>query len=186
MAARAREAAWRAAEPRRRFGTSATRSRRTPTGAERYRRWRGCVEAARPKQFALPLGDVKAPETGWLVIAGRRGHYEFCDTVRAYDLVTGAAFIDDSCCEITFELGWPIDRDMHHRGMARRVKAGVVPVENLRETLWMLLLRSEAEEVQRSPSTIPVPAGVTPQAMVRRRDDDDFGGVGCVEPYGAT
>ncbi len=58
------------------------------------------------KRIALPLGDVKAPDTGWLVIAGRRGHYEFCDTVRAYDLETGAAFIDDNCSELTLQLGW--------------------------------------------------------------------------------
>jgi hypothetical protein len=32
--------------------------------AQRYERWRSCLETARPQQFGLPLGDFKAPTTG--------------------------------------------------------------------------------------------------------------------------
>lgn len=147
-------------------------------GPERYRRWRACVEGLRVKQFAMPLGDVKAPDTGWLIVAGRRGHHEFCDTMRAYDVATGAAFIDDTCSEITLKADGRLESDMSHGGKARRVKAGAVPVENLRETLWMLLLRGEAEEVQVDIEYYPVPDGVTPQAVVRLRDDEYSGGGG--------
>lgn len=147
-------------------------------GPERYRRWRNCVEAGRVKQFAMPLGDVKAPDTGWLIVSGRRGHHEFCDTVRAYDLATGAAFIDDTCSALDFKPDGRLESDMSHRGKARRVKAGAVPVENLRESLWMLLLRGEAEEVQVDIEYYPVPDGVMPRAVVRLRDDEhaDRGG----------
>jgi hypothetical protein len=42
-----------------------------------YQDWRDCIEMARPKRVALPLGDFKAPTTGWVVVTGRRGHYDF-------------------------------------------------------------------------------------------------------------
>jgi hypothetical protein len=29
-----------------------------------------CIEERRPKQIVLPLGNIDAPTTGWLVIAG--------------------------------------------------------------------------------------------------------------------
>lgn len=60
----------------------------TQTG-QRYQDWRDCIEMAGPKRVALPLGEFKAPTTGWVVITGRRGHYDFCDTTRAYNLTTG-------------------------------------------------------------------------------------------------
>jgi hypothetical protein len=140
-------------------------------GPERYQRWRACVETARPKRIALPLGDVKSPKTGWLIVAGRRGHYEFCDTVRAYDLKTGAAFIHDSCSELALHADGKIDRDATDTARVRRVQAGVVPVENLREVVWMLLLRGEVEDVQLNAEYYPLPDGVTPQGTVRRDDE---------------
>ena len=152
--------------------------------SQRYQPWRACVERARPKQVALPLGDFKAPETGWLVIAGRRGHYEFCDTIRAYHLGTGAAFIDDSCSALELQSDGQIDRAATNKGRARRVTAGVVPTENLREALWMLLLRGETEEVQLHTAFYPLPEGITPQVTVRR-DEDDLAGPDDVEQYGA-
>ena len=48
--------------------------------------------------------------------------------------------------------------------------AGVVPAQNLREAVWMLLLRGEVEEVQLNAEFYPLPDGVTPQATVRRDD----------------
>jgi hypothetical protein len=135
-------------------------------------RIRGLADSA---PAANAVGELHAC---WLIIAGRRGHHEFCQTVRAYDLVTGAAFIDDNCSEITHKWDGRIESDMYQRGMVRRIKAGAVPVENLRETLWMLLLRSETEEVQVDIEYYPVPEGVKPQAVVRRRTDEYFGGIG--------
>ena len=66
---------------------------RSDTGA-----WRACVEGRAPEAGRVAARRrSRRPDTGWLVIAGRRGHYQFCDTIRAYHLGTGAAFIDDSC-----------------------------------------------------------------------------------------
>jgi hypothetical protein len=139
--------------------------------SQRYQPWRACVERARPKQVALPLGDFKAPQTGWLVIAGRRGHYQFCDTVRAYHLGTGAAFIDDSCSALELLSDGQVDGAATNKGRTRRVTAGVVPAQNLREALWMLLLRGETEEVQLHTAFYPLPDGITPQVTVRRDED---------------
>jgi hypothetical protein len=140
---------------------------------QRYQRWRDCVEAGRPKQMALPLGNFKPPRAGWLVIAGRRGHYEFCDTTRAYDLTTGAAFIDDSCSALVLKRGGSVDFDATDSARAGRVSVGRISVENLREAVWMLLLRGEAEEVQLETAYYPLPPGVTPR-LHARPDDNAF------------
>lgn len=146
-------------------------------GSERrYERWRACIESARPQQTALPLGSFKTPKTGWFVIAGRRGHYDFCDTVRAYDLRTGAAFIDESCSALTLKAGGHVDVDVTNARRVRRVKAGVVSAENLREAVWMLLLRGETERVQLRAAYYPLPPGVTPQ-LTLGRDEGDSGGL---------
>jgi hypothetical protein len=157
-----------------------------PTG-QRYQRWRACVEMNRPKQIALPLGDFKAPTNGWLVISGRRGHYEFCDTVRAYDLSTGAAFVDDSCSDLVLKDGGNVDFRETDKGRVRHVRAGTVSVENLREALWMLLLRTEATEIQLKAAYYPLPAGLAPQWTVRHDEGDlDITGIGMWASTGQT
>jgi hypothetical protein len=104
--------------------------------------------------------------TGWLVISGRRGHYEFCDTTRAYNLADGAAFIHDSCSALVLKPGGHVDRDATNKGRVEHLKAGTIPVDNLREAVWMLLLRGEAEEVQLRAEYYPLPAGLTPSVTV--------------------
>jgi hypothetical protein len=140
----------------------------------RYGAWRACVEGARPVQMALPLGGFKAPTSGWLVIAGRRGHYEFCDTTRAYDLSTGAAFADDSCSALALKPGGDVDFDVTNKGRVRRVQAGTVSIDNLREAVWMLLFRGEAEQIQLGAQYYPLPTGISPQLTVRHTEDELF------------
>ena len=64
---------------------------------KRYQKWHACIEELRPRQDALPLGRVRAPMRGFFVVRGRRGHYSFCDEIRAYDLASGAAYVASSC-----------------------------------------------------------------------------------------
>src|SRR6185503_11741934 len=42
---------------------------------QRYQEWRDCIEMARSKRVALPLGEFKPLTAGWVVMTGRRGHY---------------------------------------------------------------------------------------------------------------
>lgn len=132
------------------------------TESGRYGRWQACVEQHRFTRVALPLGSVRAPSEGWLVIEGRRGHYEFCDTVRAFDLKTGAVFLWDSCSGLVLRPDGSVDRPRTDAGRDQRARQGTVSVEAIRETAWMLLLRAETSEAQLTEQWFPLPAGLQP------------------------
>jgi hypothetical protein len=53
-----------------------------------------------------------------------------------------------------------------------RLKTGTVPVQNLREALWMMLFRGEAEVVQLRAEYYPLPAGFIPHVTVREGQGD--------------
>lgn len=143
----------------------------TQTG-QRYQDWRDCIEMGRPKRVALPLGEFKASTTGWVVITGRRGHYDFCDTTRAYNLTTGAAFIHDSCSALALKPGGDVDFGATNKTRVESVKVGSIQADNLREAVWMMLFRGEAEELQLKAEDHPLPAGLIPQVTVRTREYD--------------
>ena len=131
----------------------------------RYAVWRACIDAKVPETMALPLGGLDAPVDGWLVIHGRRGHYEFCDEIRAYDLATGAAYVAQRCDGlIRMWTGEGGDPD------AGRVKAraGQVLRENLRETAWMMLITPFAgKRAMRSFQHLFVPKGIEVRRAAR-------------------
>ncbi len=59
-----------------------------------FEEWVACVGwKARRNHRYLPDVALRAPERGWLILRGRRGHYDFADEIRAYDLATGAAYV---------------------------------------------------------------------------------------------
>lgn len=135
------------------------------SGPEQYGRWRACVEQRRFTRLALPLGAVRAPSVGWLIVEGRRGHYEFCDTVRAFDLKTGAAFLWDSCAGLVLRPDGTVDRSRTDAGRDQRVRQGTVGVEAVREAAWMLLLRAETSEAQLTDQWFPLPVGLQPSLV---------------------
>ena len=104
------------------------------------------------------------------MIAGRRGHYDFCDTTRAYNLATGAAFISDSCSGLALMRDGNVDVDATNSARVESTRAGRVPVQNLREAVWMMLFRGEAAALQLTAEYYPLPAGFIPQVTVRGRD----------------
>jgi len=138
----------------------------------RYQEWRDCIESQRPKRVVLPLGEFKAPTAGWIVISGRRGHYDFCDTTTAYNLATGAAFISESCSALALRRNGDVDFDVTEKARVERLKTGTVPVQNLREAVWMMLFRGEAEVVQLKAEYYPLPAGFIPNVTVRAGQED--------------
>lgn len=132
------------------------------SGPDRYARWRACLEERRFTRPALPLGSIKAPSEGWLIVQGRRGHYEFCDTVRAFHLATGAAFLWDSCSALALRSDGSVNRADTDAAREQRVSRGTVSAEAIREAVWMLMLRGEVQDVQVSAQWFPLPKGMQP------------------------
>jgi hypothetical protein len=110
--------------------------------AERFAHWEECAAAIGERRAAMPLGGIKKPTSGWLIVRGRRGHYSFCDEVRITSLATGAAYISKSCSELFVAEG-----DQVRNGTAAdrkpAVKRGTIPLANVRELAWMLLHTGE-------------------------------------------
>lgn len=67
------------------------------------------VGSRAPKFESFPAGRFRSPKKGWLVVVGRRGHYHFCDTLSAYDLGTGAAYVARSCSQLKLADGGIVD-----------------------------------------------------------------------------
>jgi hypothetical protein len=78
-----------------------------------------------------------------------------------------------------------VDKNATNKGRVQRVSAGSIPVGNLREAVWMMLLRREAEEVQLRAEYYPLPTGLTPNVTVRH-DEGDFVGLGMWGNTGQT
>lgn len=142
--------------------------------SERYVVWRTCLERARPEVPALPLGAFRAPLSGWWLIRGRRGHYHFCDEVRAYDLASGAAYVAASCSGLVLRDGGSVAHDQTDAGRHVSVRMGRLPVDNLREAALMVVLAKEVRSVQVHAESYPLPAGLVP----RRPEDAGIGGGG--------
>ena len=121
----------------------------------RYRRWRSCIDGRRDRRWALPLGDMKAPDTGWLLVSGRRGHYDFCDAIGAYDLATGTAYVRESCSGLALVEGGHVDEAATARSARSRGRVGRLRIENLREAAWALLMMTRAEKLQTHGEYLP-------------------------------
>lgn len=127
-----------------------------------YLRWMECLQEHRPIDWALPLGRFRSPRSGWLVLRGRRGHYDFCDEVRVYDLETGAAYVAQSCSSLHLQNGGHVDFERTNAARKTTVSLGSANVANLREAVWMIVLASEAERTHLSADYFPLPRGVMP------------------------
>jgi hypothetical protein len=143
------------------YGTCEEIAAKAPD-ALRYRAWRDCLESRRTERWTLPLGRLKAPASGWLIVSGRRGHYSFCEAIGAYHLGTGAAYIAENCSSLVLNKGGGVDRRATQRAARSRMLTGTLRLDNLREAAWALLLFKEAEEVQAGAEYYPLPKDVTP------------------------
>ncbi|RYZ38146.1 MAG: hypothetical protein EOO71_25225 [Myxococcaceae bacterium] len=127
----------------------------------RYKAWRECLsetQGARPLLPALPLGRIRAPMDGWLVVRGRRGHHAFCDQLDAYHLGTGATYEARSCSGLALQARGQVDVARTEAGRRSEVKVGRMDPERLRELTWMLLLAPDVRaDVQVEALLAPVP-----------------------------
>ena len=150
-------------EPNTRLSTDCMAKAALETSERKYMTWHACLQGNRIKAAAFPIGDFKSPVSGWLIISGRRGHYEFCDSTSAYDLETGTAVVFESCSDLALKPGGSVDRDATNKARVDRVRAGRVSIENLREAAWMLLLSTEVKPIELRPRTFPLPSSLEPK-----------------------
>jgi hypothetical protein len=127
---------------------------------QQFGAWAQCVRSLRRIGFAMPLGRLRSPASGWLVIRGRRGHYAYCDEVRMYSLASGAAYSSQSCSALHLGDGPRPERTW-------KVERGSMSLDNLREFAWMLLQLDEAAEGFRNFDTFAL-RGIE---AVKKRDE---------------
>jgi hypothetical protein len=131
----------------------------TPIKPTPFEAWAHCAiaEAGWTHRYA-PL-RYRAPERGWLVLRGRRGHYSFADEVRAYDLETGAAYVARSESELVLE-GIGVDHDaVDAKRQPEMFAARAVP-DQVRELAFVLVTRLAVTRARTSLDLTPLPKGV--------------------------
>jgi hypothetical protein len=107
------------------------------------------VETSTTLRFAAPT--LRAPEHGWLILRGRRGHYDWADELRAYDLATGAAYVVRHTGQIIVDNGKPHGDDAY---------TGRLAPDQVRELTFMLLARRAFVPVRTWTTKATVPSGI--------------------------
>jgi hypothetical protein len=67
---------------------------------------------------------LDAPPFLGIVIRGRRGHYDFCDELGAYDMETGAAYVAKSCSGLHLRTDGSVDFEGTNAARKAAVVAG--------------------------------------------------------------
>jgi hypothetical protein len=112
----------------------------------RYETWIRCIDHVTLRGSVLPIGGLRVPRAGWFVVRGRRGHYQFCDELRAFDLATGSVHAVASCSGLALRNDGSVDGAQTNAGRVLEEKSGRVPVDALREAVWMALWSSEMSQ----------------------------------------
>jgi len=138
--------------------------------AARFAAWLACKMYHRVPVPLLPVGRLRSTGRGWLVIRGRRGHHEFCDEIRAYDLDSGSAYVACSCSRLALRRGGSVDIERTDASRQLHTVAGQVEPSRLREVVWALVVARKVVSGART-ETFEVPAGI-PIRLPRRPDRD--------------
>lgn len=120
--------------------TLCARDARRAPARSRYQTWYLCIQSHQQTADLFPIDRIRVPESGWIVMTGRRGHYHFCDETRAYDLATGAAYIAKSCSGLALESDGSVNAQATNDAREESVVTGRLPLFALRELAWMMLL----------------------------------------------
>lgn len=146
-----------------------------------YAVWRACEDDQLARHPALPVGGLGLIDHGWMFVYGRRGHYEYCDEVAALDLSSGAYYRFADCA--------------HRPEMAELAKAagvaapgnvvetGNVPLELLREFVWMAL---SVPDVQRNVVLDNALGRQLPAGVKLVRSDEPLEGTGSMRLIGSS
>ena len=129
--------------------------------AARLHAWMACVTQQRRTVTRFPVGRFRVPGSGWLIIAGRRGHYQFCDGVAAFDLATGSAATVRSCGGLFLQHDGFVDGKKTAAGRKLQSDVGMVSADNARELALNLLLLDRATRVSVDLRDAELPQGVS-------------------------
>ena len=130
---------------------------------ETFDAWVACVAGKAPRTRRYAETRLRPPERGWLVLRGRRGHYQFAEEIRAYDLATGAAYVARDVGSIVVPPSASVKQGLDGY-------VGRVAPDQLRELAFVLLTRDAIVPVRAAAVNAVVPA-----ALPRTLSDDGIG-----------
>jgi hypothetical protein len=135
--------------------------------ATRFEEYVGCVQERVAEGPRLPIARYRSPK-GWLVLRGRRGHYDYCNELRAYDLESGTAYIAGRCAGRALHSGTGVvAAPSTYGGSALSVLVGVVSPDALRRLAFALALGERVETQTKAYARFEIPVDVA----WPRRDD---------------
>jgi len=136
-----------------------------------FTQWFQCLQDTALKSRALPLGELEIPKDGWLIISGRRGHYGFCDEIRAYHLGTGAVYMAQSCGGLVLRQGGGVNHRATQNTKTLKVRTGRLSLSNLREAAWMFLMTQfVSKPIVQTSTGLAIPDG-----LVMKKEMTGFG-----------
>lgn len=154
-----------------------------PAGGDRptaFEAWSSCVAQAAPRAWIYADVALRAPDRGWLVLRGRRGHYQFSDEVRAYDLASGAAYVAKSSSGLVLGAGGGVDMAGTDAGRTIATEVGRVAPDQLRELAFVLLAKRAVIQARVGVHRATVPQGIpfemTPPGQLRVMSTHRSGG----------
>jgi hypothetical protein len=124
-----------------------------------FERWVQCVGEEVPRTYRYPKLRFRAPERGWLILRGRRGHYQFADEVRAYDLQTGAAYVVSSHSALVLA-GPSVDFDGTDAARKPEAFTGHVAADLVREVAFVLVTARAPAPMRSRLQALPLPPGL--------------------------
>lgn len=142
-------------------GPACAEKARAADPAQQYQVFRSCLEERRTLVPRLPLVRLRAPTQGWLLLGGRRGHYDFCDELWAFNISNGSVFTVESCSGLALRGDGSVDAQATDTARKERVRAGTVNTQQLRKLLVALLLNHHVDEGQTNAETYLLPRGMT-------------------------
>ncbi len=143
---------------------------------EAYSRWRACEDGGLRRHAALPIGGLGPVEEGWVVVYGRRGHYQYCDEVAAFDLLSGSHYRFAECDHRPELDGLADAGAVGQASEAVEVRARTLAPELLREFAWAAMSVPYVQPGVISDTALgrDLPAGVE----VSRRENLSLSGLG--------
>lgn len=127
-------------------------------GPTAWQAWVSCVTDAAPRSARYPTASrFRVPEQGWLIVSGRRGHYEFTDEVHAFDLATGAGYVASTAgaLALTTRSGGSA-----RRPGATKTAAGRIETDRARELAFALVTARAVTSIRVHAWYVEVPIGL--------------------------
>ncbi|APR77031.1 Hypothetical protein A7982_02378 [Minicystis rosea] len=121
--------------------------------------YQACVSLLAFQRTVLPAGHYRSPR-GWLVLRGRRGHYDFCDEIRAYHLPTGSAYIASRCSGLVLRDNGQVDHGATGQKSRLQARTGTLSVDALRRLALLLWLEGSMVEDFQPYAEFPLPEGI--------------------------